>query len=521
MNSTLPDEARDLIDAVVGLGADLDLPAIWRRLLDSACRLTDAAHGVLAVLGADGEIGELVVQGMRVEELEALGNGPEVLGVTPGGRVPLRVDDLREHRQTRGLPPADPPVQSFLGVPVLVRDRVWASLHLANRRGGPFTEADQERVATLARAVVPAVENARVHQQGEEERSWQENALRLYANMTPVLRRQDTLGRLVEAVGEVTGADLVAVVQEADQALEIPALAGDREDVVALAEELRPLVLEVLRTGEVHTHDQPDGAGTLLVPLHTQVAPTGVLLATHPDGWDRLDGLHPDLLAIFSDQAGFALDLADSLAHRHQLLLTADRERISRDLHDLVIQRLFATGLHLQGARGLGRLDQVHRRIDTSIAELDKAISEIRTTIFQLNNQPSQTLREAARSIIAEYSPVLGFVPVLRFDGPVDLAVDSSTAEQVLATLREALSNVARHAHASTAYVELEAGREWLTLRVTDDGVGLPPDVDAEERRVGGLANARNRARLWGGRLEIRPAEPTGTRFEWTAPVAR
>jgi signal transduction histidine kinase len=253
----------------------------------------------------------------------------------------------------------------------------------------------------------------------------------------------------------------------------------------------------------------------VLVPLRAHVAANGVLLVVL-EGRGGLEVEEAELLSSFADQASLALDRAQALSDRQELMLVADRDRIARDLHDLVIQRLFATGLQLQGARRSAPSEDVQQRIDAAVADLDVTIRDIRSTIFELQHSHELSVRADVRGLVKEYVPVLGFTPLVRTTGPLDTAVTRPLAEQLLAVLREALSNVARHAEANAAMVEVEATTGELVLRVTDNGKGLPA-----ERHESGLRNVRRRATELGGSARLLPEEPHGTRVEWRVPLTR
>jgi signal transduction histidine kinase len=260
----------------------------------------------------------------------------------------------------------------------------------------------------------------------------------------------------------------------------------------------------VVQTGEHGT--------VVLVPLRAQIAPGGLLLVTLDAGRSGLEVEEVDLLASLADQASLALDRAEAVADREELALVADRDRIARDLHDLVIQRLFATGLQLQGARRIGMSDELRERLDSAVVDLDTTIRDIRSTIFELQRVGERSLRAAIRDLAKEYVPVLGFTPLVRTTGPVDTAVGAELGEQLLAVLREALSNTARHAEASAAFVEVEVSGDLVLLSVTDNGKGIPA-----ERQESGLRNVRRRAADHGGAVRFLREEPHGTRLEWSA----
>jgi signal transduction histidine kinase len=252
----------------------------------------------------------------------------------------------------------------------------------------------------------------------------------------------------------------------------------------------------------------------VLVPLRAHLAGEGVLLVELGGRRGGLEMEEAELLASFADQASLALDRAQAIADRQDLMLVGDRDRIARDLHDLVIQRLFATGLQLQGVRRIAVSDEVAERIDATVADLDVTIRDIRSTIFDLQHAHELSLRADLRGVVKEYVPVLGFTPLVRTSGPLDSAVSQELAGQLLPVLREALSNVARHAEANAAVVEVEVSDHRLVLRVTDNGNGLPSD-----RHESGLRNVRRRATDLGGTVRFLPEEPHGTRIEWSVPL--
>jgi signal transduction histidine kinase len=252
----------------------------------------------------------------------------------------------------------------------------------------------------------------------------------------------------------------------------------------------------------------------VVVPLRSHLAPVTALVAvTHPDS-GLLDVQDRDLFAGFGDQVALSLDRTQALADRQEMVLLSDRERIARDLHDIVIQRLFATGLQLQGVAAMAGDGAVTERLDKSVAELDDTIKAIRGTIFELQDRRGDSLRAAIRKLVKEYVPVLGFTPVVRTSGPIDTVVPPALGSQLVAVLREAVSNVARHALADSAEVDVVVGSDLLELRVADDGVGLPAEVSES-----GLRNARRRAGDLGGTLEVAPVGERGTLLVWRVPL--
>ncbi len=234
-----------------------------------------------------------------------------------------------------------------------------------------------------------------------------------------------------------------------------------------------------------------------MIPLRAHLARAGALVALF-DPVPAPEVEERELLASFADQAGLALDRAQAIVERGELAVISDRERIARDLHDVVIQRLFATGLQLQGVASLASDPAIEARLERAVDDLDLTIKSIRGTIFELQHRQSDSLRAEIRSLVREYVPVLGFAPTVLTSGPVDSAVPSQVREQLLPVLREAVSNVARHALADHAQVEVHVSDQDLRLTVVDDGIGL-----AEERTESGLRNVRRRAAELGGTVEV------------------
>jgi signal transduction histidine kinase len=260
-----------------------------------------------------------------------------------------------------------------------------------------------------------------------------------------------------------------------------------------------------------------DGYDAFVVPLRTHLAGGGLLVAFYPPGTAPLPVEDRELFVSFAEHAALSLDRAQGVDDRAELAVTSDRERIARDLHDLVIQRLFATGLQLQRAEASATDPEIADIVRHAVDSLDGTIRDIRGTIFELQQTPGgSSLRTDLRDLAREYAPLLKFDPVVRTVGPVDTVVPPEIREQLLPVLREALSNLARHAAADNGDVELSVDGTEVVLSVVDDGVGL--GADAVES---GLRNARRRAAALGGRLEVTARVPRGTSFVWRVPLPR
>ena len=208
-------------------------------------------------------------------------------------------------------------------------------------------------------------------------------------------------------------------------------------------------------------------------------------------------------------------DVSDRQESASQMAMLQDRERIARDLHDMVIQRLFAAGMNLQAVQSAAQPPMVADRIGSTISELDDTIRELRAAIFRLGqHNERRTLSAQITEIVHERSRHLGFEPTLRLAGDVD-RLPVFIADQLVATVTEGLSNVVRHANASAAEIRIECVADTLSLLISDDGVGIPN----EPKRSGGLSNMMWRAAELGGSCTVGPNEPTGTQLHWHVPV--
>ena len=517
----LPGNARALLDAVVAISSDLDRHAVLNRIVESACRITQARYGALGVLDAGGQgLAEFVTCGLTEEEHHTIGDLPRgrgILGLLIEHPEAVRLEHLAEHPASFGFPPHHPPMDSFLGVPVRIRGTVFGNLYLTEKQGGgSFTEQDELLVQVLATAAGFLIENARAYAQSERRRLWLEASVQLTEALQPPIEMDEALRQIAVGARRVVRAAAVALLLRRDVEAEV--VAADGADVARIPDVVADLASQIAdaeQKQEVAVVPHAEHGTVVLVPLRAQIAPGGVLLVALGDGRSGLEAEEVDLLASLADQASLALDRAEALADREELALVADRDRIARDLHDLVIQRLFATGLQLQGARRIAMSDEVRERLDSAVLDLDTTIRDIRSTIFELQRVGERSLRADVRDLAKEYVPVLGFTPLVRTTGPVDTAVGDELGQQLLAVLREALSNAARHAEASAAVVEVEVTQDRVLLSVTDNGKGIPG-----ERQESGLRNVRRRAADHGGAVRLLKEEPHGTRLEWSAPLS-
>jgi signal transduction histidine kinase len=530
---------RALLDAVVVIGSDLDLASTLGRIVEAACALVGARYGAVGVLGPDRRLTEFITHGIDPDLHAAIGELPTgrgVLGVLIDDPRPVRLPDIGQHPQSYGFPPHHPPMRTFLGTPIRIRDQVFGNLYLAEKQGAAeFTVDDEQIVVALAVAAGVAIDNARLYALASRRQRW----LGATAEMTNLLLGEVRRGVALELVArrarEVAEAQLVLVllydeetehltveVVDSDPAATLPDLAGiafavtDTAFVEAVATRAHA-VIEDFGEAAAWPGAVPTGP-TLVAPLATSGTLHGLLVVARRTGEPLPSEEDLTLLTSFAGQAALALERARALEEREQYVVLEDRERIARDLHDLVIQRLFATGLQLQTAARLTVKPEVERRVNAAVDDLDATIREIRTAIFELRSPVAAELRTDLRATVDAASDALGFRPVLEVLGPIDSAVPADVRPDLLAVVQEALSNVVRHAHATAVTVTVTVVEGQLTVVIRDDGRGA---ADAGEH--GGLINMRERARRHGGTFSVRPTQPgqapPGTTVEWTAAV--
>jgi signal transduction histidine kinase len=523
-----------LLDAVVGVGSDLDLRSTLYRIVVAACRLAGARYGALGVIGPDRKLTEFITDGISVEEHRKIGDLPTgrgILGLLIDEPRPVRLRDIAEHPRSFGFPPNHPVMRSFLGVPVRIRDQVFGNLYLTEKRGAAeFTEEDEETMVALAVAAGVAIDNARLYAAAEYRQRWLEATAEITNVLLGEVDRTAALDLVARRAREVAGAESVMVLLYQPDAGQVsvevcqpdrPELRGSqlsvRDTVLGTAiAEREPVIVADL--GRVADWPVPVSTGqALVVPLAASGTTLGLLTLAHAPGGDRFDDeTDVSLLSTFAGQAALALERARAQEERALLAVLEDRERIARDLHDVVIQRLFATGLQLQSAARLAARPEVTTRISGAVDDLDITIRDIRSAIFELRTPLNATLRAEIRATVDAAAASLGFRPELRLDGPIDSAVPEELRPDLLAVLREALSNAVRHARAGAVEVAIEAAGGRLSLVVADNGVGLPGPPDERS----GLANMRQRAERHGGTLVVGPGPAGGTRVDWSVPVS-
>ncbi|MGC1213375.1 MAG: GAF domain-containing sensor histidine kinase [Micromonospora sp.] len=530
---TSRERLRALLDAVVGIGSDLDLRSTLQRIVESACELVGARYGALGVIGPDRMLHDFIIHGIS-EDLHAkigdLPHGRGVLGLLIDDPRPLRMPDITQHPKSYGFPKHHPPMHSFLGVPVRIRDQVFGNLYLSEKQGAAeFTEDDEEIVVALAAAAGVAIENARLYALAHRRERWLAATAEITSVLLGEVRRTDALTLVARRAREVAEAELALVLLYDEDAghFTVEVVDGADERAGELAGAVLP-ANETTFAGSVteHRHELLDNlaeaapwpspvvAGPAVVsPLAAADTLHGVLVIAHRPDASRATDDDVALLGSFAGQAALAMERARGQEERELLVVLEDRERIARDLHDVVIQRLFATGLQLQSG-AMNARPEVAKRINAAVDDLDATIRDIRRTIFELRTPMSAALRTEIREAIEVAAESLGYRPQLELIGPIDSAVPDSLRPELTAVLREALSNAVRHAHAERVGVTVKVDAGWVTVTVTDNGVGCGPEAARS-----GLVNLRERAERLGGDFQLSPVVPHGTEVRWSVPL--
>lgn len=532
-------EGRDrldgLIDAILAITSGLKLDATLRAIVHTAAELVDARYGALGVRGYDHRLVEFVYEGIDEETRHLIGSLPEgrgVLGALIEEPKPIRLDDISRHPASVGFPLHHPPMRTFLGVPVRIRDEVFGNLYLTEKADGqPFSDDDEVLVQALAAAAGIAVDNARLFEESRTREAWIEATrdigTQMLAGADPAM-----VFRLIaeEALTLMAGAATLVAVPLDDEA---PACEVDDLVIVEVAGEISPAVKQMTVAvsgtsigGVFHDRtprrfdrldlavDGPVEPGPALVlPLRAADTVAGVLVALRSADEQPFSDKQLDMMAAFADQAALAWRLATAQRQMREVEILTDRDRIARDLHDHVIQRLFAVGLTLQGAAPRARVPAVRESIYSSIDDLQEIIQEIRSAIFDLHARPSRAtgLRHRLDKVIDQLA-IPALHTTVQYTGPLSV-VDTVLANHAEAVLREAVSNAVRHANATSLAINVSV-EDDVRVEVVDDGVGISGDITES-----GLRNLRQRADDAGGEFTVENMPTGGTLLRWSAPL--
>ncbi|SNS08321.1 GAF domain-containing protein [Geodermatophilus saharensis] len=527
-----------LLDAFLSVATGLDLRGTLCRIVESATELVDARYGALGVLGRHGGLSDFITVGIDEELRARMGPLPEgkgVLGQLISHPYPLRIVDLREHPAAVGFPPHHPPMTTFLGVPVLVRGEVFGNLYMTEKRHGEFTAEDEAVLTALAGAAGIAIDNARLYEESERRQRWLAAIADVRAELLERVTAEspdgalDLIGERVRTLTEADGAWLL-IGPDADGTYRVVAQSGSGlADIAGTG--LTPAdspVLEAVQAsaGEVVTldmsglaYDGPnahiDWGPCIAVPLCGRHADDAVLIAARRAGAEEFDTATAPLVTVFADQAAAALDTAARQRQARRLDVYEDRDRIARDLHDHVIQRVFATGLGLQAALPRATDPALRRRLLDAIRSLDGIVKDIRTTVFDLHTSDSEGSDSLRRRLLDVVTETAGedLTATVRMSGAVDSLVTGELAADLEAVVREGVSNAARHAAATHVTVTVDVADD-VVVEIADDGRGIDERVARS-----GLRNLEARAHGRGGEASTERRPEGGTRLRWTAPL--
>ena len=527
------DRMQGLLRALQSIVSDLDLTSLLQRIVNEARTLIGAQYAALGVVGQDSTLVEFVHSGMDADTVERIGSLPTgrgILGQLISDPRPLRLSTLAAHDSSSGFPPNHPPMTSFLGVPVRVGGHVFGNLYLTEKVGGSeFTAEDEELAQSLAAAAAAAIDNARLFEAVSRREQWLHASRSITNSLLGVLDRAEALLLVARSVRAAAGADFAGVVVPEGGELVVAAadglagetLVGERvpAEASATGRAMRsgaPVILEDLQAEQgAHGPVRSLGIGPLAaVPLSTAEGVLGVLTVGNLPGGRRFTPEDVELVSDFASQAALVLTLAATQAAAKEHEMAEERAKIARDLHDHAIQGIFAVGLGLNGMATRAAPEEATRLMEL-VDRLDDAIKAIRNSIFTLQTRPTSapTLRAKLTMLVMQGGETLGFTPRLHTSGPIDTVVPPEVGADLEAVLREALSNVARHAEARSVTVTVSAGRE-VSLEVRDDGRGL-----GTPERSSGLANMKARAEAHGGSCEIGPGPESGTLVRWVVPL--
>lgn len=531
-----------LIEAMLIVTSGLDIDDTLRSIVHAALELVDARYGALGVLESDqpaAELTEFVYEGIDDRTRVMIGDLPHghgVLGLLIKQPRPIRLADLSEHPASVGFPANHPPMRSFLGVPIQVRSEVFGNLYLTEKvGGGEFTEDDEVVVQALAAAAGIAIANSRLYEEARIRQQWLEatrdvatellsggadhEVLTLVAERTLALT-ESACTLLALAADSSTVAEETELVVVAAAGICAQRLIGRHEPVraTAVGRSFREGVAVAVDTlsGETTLGNVTKLGPALILPLHAGHSVVGILATIRPAGAPQLDTAAQSMVAAIADQAALALQLADTQRRMRELDVLSDRDRIARDLHDQVIQRLFAVGLSLQNTIRRTDSAETQARLAESVDDIQTIVHDIRHSIFDLQTNTaadSSAYRKRLHSIVSDMTKDTGIRTRVHLAGPVTV-LTPPLSDDVEAVLREALSNAVRHASATTISVELSVCDD-ITIEVTDDGIGLPAEITHRS----GLANLAVRAEKHGGSCRLERRADGGTTLRWAAPL--
>ncbi|MFJ7593040.1 GAF domain-containing sensor histidine kinase [Streptomyces sp. NPDC097617] len=546
LSTELTARVPQLLEAMRSVGTGLELHSTLDRICETAAELADARYAAIGVVDTEGRgLSDFVTHGISPADARRIGHRPDgkrgLLGALISHSDTVRLADLTKDPRSAGFPPHHPPMKTFLGVPIRVQGEIFGNLYLAEKNGGgEFNDYDLHMVRVLATEAGIAIGNARLYEAATQRERWIDGSVAVTTALLSGGDADDALAVVAEQARRLADSDAGIVMLPAEEGgMEIVAVSAENPATslgVVIPPE-SPVVDRLLEGEPVFVDDAAADPRTIskltsqygpcmMLPLQSGGRVLGALVTPRARGGRPFTEAERTLATQFASQAALALMMAEAQRDRERLAVFEDRDRIARDLHDLVIQRLFATGLMLEGAQRRSIVPEVRDGVGKAVDELDVTIQEIRTAIFALQQGPAEAPSGLRTRVLREINMAavpLGFKPAYRFLGPIDAVVGESVGKNLIAALREALSNAFRHAEAARIEVVVDStitlvdGRPGVRLEVADDGVGI-----AEGGRRSGLRNLRRRAESLGGSSSYGPGigeDGGGTTVVWEAPL--
>lgn len=539
-----------VLSTALDLTTKLDREDALQYFVDSACQLTGAKYAAFGILDVQGDTIEFYYSGITKQLGTQIGHPPEGHGLLAD--IPqhgaLIVNDIQHYPHSAGFPAPHPIMHNFLGVLVpAANNQVWGRMYMADKPGG-FTEADAKNISLLASGARIAIQNARQYKQSQNRARWLTASQNIVSSLLEGSEEEEALQVITDEMLQAANADAalmilpsindtwVAEIGSGEGAMdllgtEFPS-AGRARTVIR---EQAGIVVDSMQTlTTVRVEALRRFGPAIYAPLVSQGGGRGVLILFRYPKRPEFDLHDLSMAENVAQQASIALELSEA-RHAQELAAELDeRARISRDLHDLAIQQLFASGMHITAVKddlGADLDPKVQRALDSAIFAIDESVGQIRKIVQSLREGSDSTAvveRLGHETSVALQS--LGFAPslVILWNGEeldstfnrtiIDDAIGSDIADDVVAVVRECLSNVARHAHASSVSVNINACLDEIEIIVIDDGSGLPPSSS----RRSGTSNLSARARRHHGTFQIGPRTDgtTGTEVHWRVPLS-
>ncbi|WNV84776.1 GAF domain-containing protein [Umezawaea sp. Da 62-37] len=522
---------RDLLHAHAVVASELDVQAVLQHVVVAARELVQARYAALGVIGEGGLLDEFVHVGMdeaAVERIGELPHGRGILGLLTSHPSPVRLDDLTAHPAAAGFPPNHPAMESFLGVPIRIGDRVFGNLYFTGSENGRFSAEDEQLAVALAATAGVAIENARLFHESEQRHRWlvaSTNVTRqLFAGQDP-----HPLDLVLRAAQQTASADFatLALINESGH-LRVRAVSGVLTDHVfgLLLDMDTSLSGQVVQSGTpVLTNSAQNTGGVelpvrigsvIVVPLVSGDEVIGAVSVGRVEGRQQFTDADMGHVAGFASHAGVAMELDRVRVHRQDRRLSDEHDRIGTDLNDHVIKKLFAVSIGLNSLLSTTQ-PHLHKRITSYTGVLDDTINRIRTTIYDIDDTPDtepkqhklNDLQQRILTAADDHALILGFPVLTSFSGKFGRAIPLTLADDIITVIRAGLNAIAGHVRATHAELRVSADGDLITAEVIDNGTS-----NGTSLAIDGLGSFVNRTANGGSAPLSR-----GTHLTWTTHI--